>query len=201
MKLTQLKELVRTVVKEEEEYKDLFKKMLDMTGKNIDSMSDTEKKAFFNAVDKAYVAKNEGRLSEGFDSQEKSGKEIADKMRKFSVNGVYILKPWADKVEKMETVTAKALDNLLPDYIQGYRIYNMFAEQRIPLKEGTDVPIEKIKVGQYVIYKNDANATPFYVKDIEKSSTDGKQYIILRGSNNKEILKRLVGMPVRLLSK
>lgn len=127
MNHNQLKELVRTVVKEEQDYKELFKKMLDMTGKSIESMSDTEKKAFFNAVDKAYTAKNEGRLKEGFDHGEKSGKDIADKMRKFNVSGVYLLKPWADKVEKMETVTAKALDNLLPDYIQGYRIYSMFA--------------------------------------------------------------------------
>ena len=64
MKLSQLRELVREVMKEEQDYQDLFKKMLDKTGKSIPDMSDEEKKAFFNAVDKAYKAKSEGKLKE-----------------------------------------------------------------------------------------------------------------------------------------
>lgn len=62
MKISQLKELVRQVVKEENDYQQLFKHMLDKTGKDINSMSDDEKKKFFNAVDTAYKAKSEGRL-------------------------------------------------------------------------------------------------------------------------------------------
>jgi hypothetical protein len=62
MKANQLKELIRQVVREENDYQELFKAMLDKTGKSIASMSDTEKKAFFNAVDKAATAKSEGRL-------------------------------------------------------------------------------------------------------------------------------------------
>lgn len=62
MKLSQLRELVREVMKEEQDYQDLFKAMLDKTGKSIPDMSDEEKKSFFNAVDKAYKAKSEGKL-------------------------------------------------------------------------------------------------------------------------------------------
>lgn len=62
MKLTQLKELIKQVVKEENDYQEMFKAMLDRTGKSIASMNDTEKKAFFNAVDKAAKAKTEGKL-------------------------------------------------------------------------------------------------------------------------------------------
>lgn len=62
MNISQLKELVRQVVKEENDYQQLFKHMLDKTGKDIGSMSDDEKKKFFNAVDIAYKAKSEGRL-------------------------------------------------------------------------------------------------------------------------------------------
>ena len=62
MKANQLKELIRQVVKEENDYQEMFKAMLDKTGKSIASMSDTEKKAFFNAVDKAAKAKTEGKL-------------------------------------------------------------------------------------------------------------------------------------------
>ena len=62
MKVNQLKELIRQVVREENDYQELFKTMLNKTGKDINSMSDDEKKKFFNAVDKAYTAKTEGRL-------------------------------------------------------------------------------------------------------------------------------------------
>jgi hypothetical protein len=63
MKTSELKELIRQVVKEENDYQQLFKHMLDKTGKSISNMSDEEKKAFFNAVDKAAKAKSEGRLT------------------------------------------------------------------------------------------------------------------------------------------
>jgi uncharacterized membrane-anchored protein YhcB (DUF1043 family) len=62
MKHTELKELIRQVVKEESDYQQLFKHMLDKTGKSLADMSDDEKKTFFNAVDKASKAKSEGRL-------------------------------------------------------------------------------------------------------------------------------------------
>jgi len=63
MKTSELKELIRQIVKEENDYQQLFKHMLDKTGKSISNMSDDEKKAFFNAVDKAAKAKSEGRLT------------------------------------------------------------------------------------------------------------------------------------------
>jgi len=62
MKKQELLELIRQVVKEEQDYQDLFKAMLDKSGKSIEGMSDDEKKTFFNAVDKAYKAKSEGKL-------------------------------------------------------------------------------------------------------------------------------------------
>jgi len=62
MKISQLKELIKQTIREENDYQQLFKHMLDKTGKDINSMSDDEKKKFFNAVDTAYKAKSEGRL-------------------------------------------------------------------------------------------------------------------------------------------
>ena len=62
MKTSELKELIRQVVKEENDYQQLFKHMLDKSGKDIGSMSDDDKKKFFNAVDTAYKAKSEGKL-------------------------------------------------------------------------------------------------------------------------------------------
>ena len=71
MNISQLKELVRQVVKEENDYQQLFKHMLDKSGKDIGSMNDEEKKKFFNAVDTAYKAKSEGKLK-GYNEAELS---------------------------------------------------------------------------------------------------------------------------------
>jgi len=62
MKKSQLLELIKNVVREEQDYQQLFKHMLDKVGKSITDMSDDEKKKFFNAVDTAYKAKSEGKL-------------------------------------------------------------------------------------------------------------------------------------------
>ena len=62
MKKSELLELIKSVIKEESDYQQLFKHMLDKTGKDINSMSDDDKKKFFNGVDTAYKAKSEGRL-------------------------------------------------------------------------------------------------------------------------------------------
>jgi uncharacterized membrane-anchored protein YhcB (DUF1043 family) len=80
MKHTELKELIRQVVKEENDYQQLFKHMLDRTGKSIPDMSDDEKKKFFNAVDKASKAKSEGRLT-GLPE------ELTDKQKELDVDG------------------------------------------------------------------------------------------------------------------
>ena len=78
MNINQLKELIKQVVKEENDYQQLFKTMLDKSGKDINSMSDDEKKKFFNAVDKAYKAKQEGKLT-GYN-------ELTDKQKQIDVD-------------------------------------------------------------------------------------------------------------------
>jgi hypothetical protein len=54
-----LKELVKEVMTEENEYQAFFAKALEKAGKSIPSMSDEEKKAFFNKIDTAWNAKGE----------------------------------------------------------------------------------------------------------------------------------------------
>jgi hypothetical protein len=56
---TRLKEIVKSAVISESEYKDFFQKALDKAGKSIPAMSDEEKKAFFNKIDAAWDAKGE----------------------------------------------------------------------------------------------------------------------------------------------
>jgi hypothetical protein len=62
MNLVELENLIKEVIEEEQDYQRLFKSMLDASGKDINSMSDADKKKFFTAVDKAYKAKSEGKL-------------------------------------------------------------------------------------------------------------------------------------------
>lgn len=78
MRKSELIELIKQVVKEENDYQELFKTMLNKSGKSIESMSDDEKKKFFNAVDKAYKAKQEGKLR-GYN-------ELTDKQKQIDVD-------------------------------------------------------------------------------------------------------------------
>ena len=90
MKITreQLKETLRTIMREEAEYQQFFKKALEKSGKSIPDMSDEEKKDFFNKIDAAWDGKgekkNEGNAfgaavtaakEKGEDSFEVGGKE------------------------------------------------------------------------------------------------------------------------------
>ena len=63
MKITKsrLKEIIKDVLKEESEYQKFLKKALEKTGKSIPQMSDDEKKAFFNKIEKTW--KEEERKS------------------------------------------------------------------------------------------------------------------------------------------
>ena len=56
---SRLKELVKEVMVEENEYQAFFAKALEKAGKGINDMSEEEKKAFFNKVDSAWNGKGE----------------------------------------------------------------------------------------------------------------------------------------------
>jgi hypothetical protein len=86
MNIAELENTIREVLREEQDYQRLFKTMLDKSGKDIASMSDTDKKKFFNAVDKAYKAKSEGRLA-GYDNKS----EINEDWSEIFTNPFFIL--------------------------------------------------------------------------------------------------------------
>ena len=54
-----LKEIIRETMIEENEYQEFFKKALEKAGKSIPQMSDEEKKAFFNKIEKTWKGKGE----------------------------------------------------------------------------------------------------------------------------------------------
>lgn len=76
MNRAEIKEIAKQVYKEEQDYQQLFKTMLDRSGKDINSMSDEEKKKFFNAVDTAYKAKSEGKLIDSKKNELNEGWEL-----------------------------------------------------------------------------------------------------------------------------
>ena len=74
----------------------------------------------------------------GLSDKKVNAKLIADKMRKDKST-----KGFADKVEKMGKVSEKDLDNILPDYITGGTIEQLFKES---IKEGKyDADLDKIE--------------------------------------------------------
>jgi hypothetical protein len=54
-----IKETLRQIMSEESDYQKFFRKALEKAGKSIPSMSDEEKKEFFNKIDKAWNGKGE----------------------------------------------------------------------------------------------------------------------------------------------
>jgi hypothetical protein len=101
MKLHQLKELVKQVVREEEDYQQLFKHMLDKSGKSIPTMSDDDKKKFFNAVDTAYKAKSEGRLR-GYNENLPGNQEKLDTDKDGEIEASDLAKLRASKNESLK---------------------------------------------------------------------------------------------------
>ena len=87
MKITReaLKNIVKETMIEENEYKVFFKKALEKAGKSIPQMSDEEKKAFFNKIEKTW--KGRGTKSEGnaFGAAVAKAKKDGDK--EFEVGG------------------------------------------------------------------------------------------------------------------
>ena len=82
---SRLKELVKEVMVEESEYQAFFQKALDKAGKDINAMSDEEKKAFFNKIDSAWNGKGEKNEGNAFGAAVSKAKEEGDDS--FEVDG------------------------------------------------------------------------------------------------------------------
>jgi hypothetical protein len=80
-----IKETLKTIMAEEANYKVFFKKALEKAGKAIPSMSDDEKKAFFNKIDKAWDAKGEKNEGNAFGAAVVAAKEAGED--EFEVDG------------------------------------------------------------------------------------------------------------------
>jgi hypothetical protein len=70
-----------TIKRLSDDYQAYFKKELEKTGKGIAQMTDAEKKAFFNRVDKEFNAKNEVMDSSWIKKPEDSDTTMKEKLR------------------------------------------------------------------------------------------------------------------------
>jgi len=92
-------------VKEENEYQKLFKKELEKSGKSIASMSDSEKKDFFNKIDTMYKGKNE---------------ELTAAQKKLPPALQKAIKDKEDKKEGVELDEDMYTDNLIKNFHGAY---------------------------------------------------------------------------------
>ena len=94
-----------------DDYQTFFKKELEKTGKSISSMTDAEKKAFFNKVDKGYNAKNETHVGQTKDAnqQQKDAKGEKEVLTKESFRDT-IKNLWIEAAKKEEEDKEKETD-------------------------------------------------------------------------------------------
>jgi hypothetical protein len=120
MKINQLREFVKQIVREEQDYQQLFKHMLDKSGKSIPDMSDEDKKKFFNAVDTAYKAKSEGRLRGYNEAELTAGQKKIDVDGDGEIEGSDLAKLRANKDESIneEEIKWNAVENAIINFLK-----------------------------------------------------------------------------------
>ena len=128
-----IKDTLRTVMAEETEYQTFFKKALEKAGKSIPSMSDEEKKEFFNKIDAAWNAKGEKNEGNAFGAAVVAAKEKGED--EFEVGG---------KTYKVESVNE--YDQWRNTRIQSKHIFRM-------LKQKYNNNIPKMEKGLETILK------------------------------------------------
>jgi hypothetical protein len=78
MKIEELKQLIKEVIDEQtDDYEKFFKHMLSKTHNTLKDMSPKAKAKFFIAIDKAYKAKNEGKLR-GYNEDLPGNQDVLD---------------------------------------------------------------------------------------------------------------------------
>ncbi len=125
MKITReaLKNIVKETMIEESEYQEFFKRALEKAGKSIPSMSDEEKKAFFNKIEKTWKGKGAKKeeVSELEEAQSPAQKAAFQKMldKKKGKDGDDDEKEEVkESIIKEEEIRWSAVENAIIKYIK-----------------------------------------------------------------------------------
>ena len=100
------------------DYQKMFKKELDKAGKGIGSMSDIEKKDFFNKIDKKYKGKDEAKVNELTAGQKKlppalqKAIKAKEKNEDLNKDDEKTIKPIIKQLKKSVTAHDKQADDL-----------------------------------------------------------------------------------------
>lgn len=134
MKITRenFKNIVREVMIDESEYQEFFKKALEKAGKSIPSMSDEEKKKFFNNIEKTWKGKgtkNErfGRGEDGIDRQGPtfgSADESIEELTKAQEKLPPALQKAIEKKDKKKEEVKESVNEDSMDWEKNFKGYN-----------------------------------------------------------------------------
>ena len=151
---TQLKELVKTVVSEETEYQTFFKKALEKTGKSIPSMSDEEKKEFFNKIDAAWKAKGE-KNEELTGNQHKLDVDGDGEIEASDLAALRAGKKKDESVNENKINIDKKVTNIIntSDFKKFVRYINSFYGKKGVYSSGKDVKEKDIMKALYNVFK------------------------------------------------
>ena len=150
-----IKETIKTIMAEEGDYKAFFKKALEKAGKDIPSMSDEEKKEFFNKIDAAWDGKGEKNEGNAFGAAVTKAKEKGED--EFEVDG---------KTYKVESVNERlSKDKKINGKFYSFQGSHKFEPKALiisknewnPTKYDTKVVKEKGKYSVYVRLKESVN--------------------------------------------
>ena len=139
-------------------YQQMFKKELEKTGKGIASMSDQEKKDFFNKIDKKYKAKNEDLNKD----DEKTVKDVKNMLKKAS-------QAHAGQAKELD----KALKDESVDGVINQKKHDSYNDPKkgekkpIVTQEEESFDIEKLKEDVNTLWSNAA-------KDLEEMKKNAK---------------------------
>ena len=146
-------------------YQQMFKKELEKTGKGIASMSDQEKKDFFNKIDKKYKAKNEDLNSK----DEPKVKKIIDKLKGASQAHAGQAKDLEKAMKSEASVPVGPDTDQMHDYKKA-KSKDPKAGEKEPMKMNTEeesFDIEKLKEDVNTLWSNAA-------KDLEEMKKNAK---------------------------
>jgi hypothetical protein len=130
-----LKELVKEVMTEESEYQAFFQKALDKAGKDINAMSDEEKKSFFNKIDSAWNGKGEKTEGNAFGAAVSKAKQNGDD--EFEVGG--------------EEYTVESISNELPNATIPAAIKMKLSQAIDKIKDAKLNPMQKLQLVAQVV--------------------------------------------------
>ena len=138
-----------------EDYQDFFKKELEKTGKSLASMTDAEKKAFYNRIDKEYNAKNEANepakpddskttLVAAPGNKEKVIRIPKEKLADYKAKGYVEAESFVPEEKKVKEEELTAAQKKLPPALQK-AIDKKDKKEEVELEEGQfkDIDIRK----------------------------------------------------------